>query len=415
MRNFPAFLLFLFLPFAVWGANISLYVGQQKTLNVEGAEQISVAGKGQIATADLVGDKQIIITGNAPGTVSMMILYRDGRKEESVIRVLPRDREQAMVEFDKIAPLFNDIKAVSIGTYIGLTGKIYSTIERSYLEAFLERYPEIINLMEDVRGQVLLQMDVQICEVNLSNAANLGIEWFSESNNKVNFPDGLDYGEIKTGQGSFRLGEEYVPRRILPDPQFAIGPLARLSPFTMKLDFLVAKGAARTLARPKLVCKSGEKAEFLVGGEFPIRSATTEKVDIEWKRFGTRLSMEPVLVRMGSNEIDVRIQVEISDLDWANQVDGFPAVTQRIVSTKVKLIENNAVAIAGLLSHKKSRVQSRLPFLGAIPLLGRLFSTTKDQDVETETVILLTPRILPVKSGELNMKINDKEMKKELE
>ncbi len=412
-RIIPALLLIL--PVWAWAGNLALYVGQQKTVNVEGAEQISVAGKGQIATADLVGNKQIIVTGHAPGTVSMTILYRDGRKEEMIVRVLSREREQAMQEFDNLAPLFNDIKAVQIGNSIGLTGKVYSINEKDYLNAFLERYPEIINLMEDVRGQVLIQLDVQICEVNLNDAASLGIEWFSESSNNVKFPDGLDYGEVKTGQGSFKLGEEYVPRRLLPDPQFAVGPLARLSPFTMKLDFLVGKGAARTLARPKLVCKSGERADFLVGGEFPIRGATPEKVAIEWKRYGTRLGVEPVLVRMGSNEIEVKIQVEISDLDWANQVEGFPAVTQRMVSTNVKLIENNAVAIAGLLAHRKSRTQTRVPFLGAIPILGRLFSSTKDQDIQTETVILLTPHILPVKAGELNMKINDKEMRKQIE
>ena len=249
----------------------------------------------------------------------------------------------------------------------------------------------------------------------MTGAQNLGIDWFDKSSNDVAFPKGLNYGTVNTDKGSIAVGEEYVPRRILPDPQYAVGPIARLSPFTMKLNFLVDKGQAKVIARPKLVCKSGEKAEFLVGGEFPIRVATPEKVQIDWKKYGTHLQVEPVLVKMGSNEVNASIRVEISDVDWANAVEGFPAVTQRIVSTNVKLAENNAVAIAGLLSHKKSRMQSRIPYLGAIPFLGRLFSSTKDQEQDMETVIIIEPKILPLKNSQLNIQPKSRELKGEIE
>lgn len=405
-----------FWAFGATEKSVVLYVGQQKTLNVRGAEQISIAGKGKVATGTLVGKgNRIVVTGKAPGTVSMTIHYRNRREEEWRIRVLSRVREQLMVEFDKIAPLFNDLKMITIGSETGLVGKIYSIAEAGYLQSFLDRYPGIVNLTEDVRGSVLLQMDVQIMEVNLTGASNLGVEWFSESNNKVAFPQGLDYGEVKTETGGLRFGEEYVPRRILPNPQYAVGPIARLSPFSLKLRFLVDKGQAKVLARPKLVCRSGERADFLVGGEFPVRLATQEKVQVEWKRYGTRLEVEPVLVRMGSNEVDVRIHVEISDVDWGNQVDGVPAVTQRSVSTTVKVEEGHAIAIAGLLTKRKHRSQSRIPVLGAIPWLGRLFGTTRDQELEFETVITLSPRILPAHGQESNMKIRNPKSAQSLE
>ena len=144
-------------------SRIVLYVDQQKTVNVKGAEQISIAGKGEIATGTLLNDgKQIVITGKAPGTVSMTVAYKDGNKEERTIKVISREREQVMMEFEKIAPLFDDIQVLPLGDNIGLTGKIYSIRESDNLNAFLERYPEIINLMEDCRGDVLLQMDVRL-------------------------------------------------------------------------------------------------------------------------------------------------------------------------------------------------------------------------------------------------------------
>lgn len=408
------FLLCLF-SWAYAGNSVVLYVGQQRTISVRGAEQIAIAGKGQIATGSLLSNgKSIVLTGHKPGVVSMTVSYKNGRKEERTIRVLSREREQVLIEFDKISPLFNDIHIISVGSNIGLVGKVYSITEANYLEAFLNRYPEIINLMEDKRGDVLLQMDVRILEVNLNDAANLGVDWFTSATNNVSFPQGLDYGEVSSQKGSVAFGEEYVPRRVFPDPQVAVGPLARLSPFTAKLNFLVEKGSAKVLARPKLICKSGEKAEFRVGGEFPVRIATPEKAQIEWKSYGTHLEIEPVLVKMGSNEVDVNIHIEISDIDWANQVEGYPAVSQRIASTKIKVLENNAVAIAGLISHKKSRVQSRIPFLGAIPFLGRLFSSTRDTDQVMETVILITPRIISIDSGKLNIMPESNEIREEL-
>jgi type II secretory pathway component GspD/PulD (secretin) len=102
-------------------------------------------------------------------------------------------------------------------------------------------------------------------------------------------------------------------------------------------------------------------------------------------------------------------------VDWAHQVEGYPALSQRIVSTRLKIAEENSIAIAGLLAQKKSRVQSRLPFLGAIPVLGRLFGTTKDQYQETETVIIIKPHILPMDQDQLNIQIQDQELKKSIE
>ena len=67
----------------------------------------------------------------------MTIHYRDGRKEERTIRVLSREREQGVLEFDRIADLFNDVRTVSLGDNVGVIGRIYSEKEKRFLKIIL--------------------------------------------------------------------------------------------------------------------------------------------------------------------------------------------------------------------------------------------------------------------------------------
>ncbi len=114
-----------------------------------------------------------------------------------------------------------------------------------------------------------------------------------------------------------------------------------------------------------------------------------------------------MLLKSDGKEIRVHVACEISDLDWANAVDRYPALSRKEVKTDVTMNADDMLALAGLISKKKSRVQKRVPFLGAIPFLGRLFSSTRDDIRDIETVILLTPRIVTSGKGE-NIKLEQK-------
>jgi Flp pilus assembly secretin CpaC len=384
---------------------IELYVGQQKALSVNNASQIFIAGQGRIARGTLVkGGGEAIITGVRPGVVSMIINYRDGRKETVSVRVVGREAEELYVEVKRILSDIPALKVRRVGRGVELSGRVESEAQARKVALVMARYPEVMDFTRDVRTDRIIQMDVEIVEISLSDNSNLGIDWFGATSTRAKFPEGMDYGNIVTQGAEMVVGEKNIPGRIFPDPAYAVGTLARLNPITAKLHFLIQEGKGSILARPKLVCRSGDSASFLVGGEVPLPYATQEQIEVNWKAYGIKLDVNPVLMKNNGGEMEVGIRCEISDLDWANSVQDYPALSRKVVRTNVKMNADEMLALAGLISRKKFRVQKKMPVLGYIPLLGRLFSSTRDEVKDMETVILLTPRIIKPGKGD-NIKV----------
>ncbi len=402
MRNF--LFLLICLCAALWAQQddvIELYVGQQKSLSVKDALQVSIAGGGRVARATLVNSgNEVIVTGVTPGVVSCTISFRDGRKEAMTLTVIGREAEELFAEVKRICADLQTLSVKRVGNGVELGGTVTSEEEARRAAMVAERFPEVMNFTRDTRSDVLIQIDAEIIEISLADASDLGIDWFGQTTAAASFSGGVNYGNVVNEGASVVVGEKSIPTVLFPKPSYAVGTFARLNPLTAKLHFLITKGKGSVLARPKLVCRSGMKADFLVGGEVPIPYATNEQIEVNWKQFGIKLDVSPVLLRTDGKEIEVRIACEISDLDWANAVDKYPALSRKEVHTQVKMNADEMLALAGLISKKKSRVQKRLPFFGAIPFLGRIFSSTRDEVKDVETVILLTPRIVKAGTGD---------------
>jgi pilus assembly protein CpaC len=149
----------------------------------------------------------------------------------------------------------------------------------------------------------------------------------------------------------------------------------------------------------------GQPARFLVGGNFPYpvpQSSSipggTAVVTIQFARFGTILNFIPEIL---ANDV-IRLDVEpvVSNLDFAQgtAIAGstgiVPGIDERSARTVVELREGQTLAIAGLLQIRSTAVQSRIPGLGDLPIVGPWFSNVSMTTIETETVILVTPELV---------------------
>jgi len=154
---------------------------------------------------------------------------------------------------------------------------------------------------------------------------------------------------------------------------------------------------------------NGEKAKFLAGGEIPIpivQSAGTgnTSINVEFKEFGVKLDFEPTVIDSGI--INLRVVPEVSQPDYANAVviSGFqiPAFRTRRVDTVVELKDGQSLVIGGLTSTEVQKSKRSIPLLGEIPVLGALFSNTREQITEGELVVLISPRIIrPLEANEV--------------
>jgi pilus assembly protein CpaC len=166
---------------------------------------------------------------------------------------------------------------------------------------------------------------------------------------------------------------------------------------TAFIDALKEEGLVKILAEPTLIALSGQTADFLVGGEFPVPVPQgNQTISIDYKDFGVKLSFLPTVI--DENRISIKVAPEVSNLDVRNSIkfSGFvvPGLTTRRTSTLVELGDGQSFAIAGLLSEETRDSATKYPFLGDVPILGRLFQSRSFQKAETELVIIVTPHIV---------------------
>jgi Flp pilus assembly secretin CpaC len=170
------------------------------------------------------------------------------------------------------------------------------------------------------------------------------------------------------------------------------------------LAFLEAeetRGNARTLAEPNLLVANKDSASFLAGGELPVpviqrANDAGGNVTIQFREFGIRLAFMPEI--LSDTLIKIRVQPEVSSLDYANAVllNGFriPAFRTRRVTSTVDVRRNESLVISGMFNDEQERVTTGVPFLKDIPIIGLLFSSTSWQKHETEMVVIVTPSIV---------------------
>ncbi len=166
--------------------------------------------------------------------------------------------------------------------------------------------------------------------------------------------------------------------------------------FNATLRALVQDGEVNIRANPRVATLEGQKATILIGkeqyyviltGVAPYSYGQLERIPV-----GVSLSIVPYI--SSEDEITVEIQPEVSDVVGTGAT-GLPVVSKRAVVTKIRVKDGETITIGGLLQKNESIVRRKIPLLGDIPILGYLFSRTDKRVDEVETVVFITPHIIP--------------------
>ena len=168
------------------------------------------------------------------------------------------------------------------------------------------------------------------------------------------------------------------------------------------LDAFQQRGLAKILAEPTVTTQTGQEAQFLSGGSFPIPVPEQNGViGIQYKDFGVKLVFEPLVLDDG--RINLKLNVSVSELVQANSlvvtpitssgVFAVPALSERRAISTVELSDGQTIGIAGLMNESMRNAMTKFPGLGDIPILGALFRSQDYQKGLTELVILVTPKL----------------------
>ncbi len=382
-----------------------------------------------VANAIVRSQRRIFILGTGVGSTNIFFFDSEGRQITTVDVVVERDLEGLHRTFRRVFPNLA-LRAEAVGENVIVTGSVASPTEAQQVIQLAERFvgqvgstaavaataggatttggaatpassgSRIINGLTIV-GKDQVQLRVVVAEINRRSARQLGIDF----NSFLNIPgiNGSVAGTLTAVQNAV------FPFN--PATQTTTGninlPLSspRGNALNGTLRALEEVGLFKTLAEPNLTAISGEQANFLAGGEFPIPVSRdiTGNIGIEFRPFGVALTFTPVVLSEGRISLRVRSEVsELSNRGLVLQNFNIPGFNVRRAESTVELPSGGSIVLAGLIRDDMRKAVTGLPWLRQVPILGRIFSSQDFISEQTELVVVVTPYIVnPVSRREI--------------
>lgn len=437
------------------GGNIALGVGTQKVMNIPGIQRIAV-GDASIADVKTIGNNQVLIIGAGEGKTTLLIWKSSGQRVSYTVSVRKQDPNEVISEIKKLLGEIEGVTVRMVGDRIYLDGQAYTSQDAERIEQVVGLYNNVksfVKIAPNAKKLVAQNLNASFQKAGLKNvAANVvGATIFLEGS--VESQQDLQKAELITkalGEKVENLLVVGIKRMILSEVQFVeirrnskdrygikyptdisgtanavvlitrdlfpgnFGEGALRASATggsaFSIGFQNNDGYGRLLAQPKLVCASGEKAEFTAGGEVPIPLITNNQFTVEYKPYGVILKLRPTADRNGN--IQTEIEAEVSEIDQSVAVAigasvSVPGFRTRKVKTNVTVRHGETIVLSGVFTHDEQKDVSKLPGLGHIPIIGELFKNRAFDSTKRELVIFVTPRIVNPDSDKIRTIIED--------
>lgn len=266
--------------------------------------------------------------------------------------------------------------------------------------------PEKLELAEKIilandRQEPEVLFDLEVLEVNRTKSQTYGL----------NYPKQAGAGLVAAGfAGPLAAEAVQMTYRQLTDLG-ANNYLFKL-PTTVLLDFFKQQSDAKTLASPKVRVMNNKKAEINIGDKQPILLSTTNVLpgqaatgavpttstvtSIEFRDTGVKLTVEPS-IRLG-NELSLKMKVEVIRVGDQITLQASPLIQQfkfgnRSAETTLNMRDGETIVLGGLLQEEDRRTRVTIPWIGDLPLIGKLLSSFKTERITTEVILTITPRI----------------------
>ncbi len=269
----------------------------------------------------------------------------------------------------------------------------------------LERMIPLILELDKPTPQVLIE--AHIVEAAKGVSMELGVQWGGlynkgdlwitpGANSSGVLGNTLSDGGIDptSGQVSNFPSESIVPGLTLG---FALEDIGG-SILSAQLSALQAEGKLNILSSPSITTLDNQEAIIESGTEVPYQTVEDGEVNVEYKDAVLSLIVTPHVI--GDNILKLNIKTKKDELDFTNAVRGQPAVNTKRASTNVLLYDGQTTVIAGLSKENSEKIDSGVPWLKDIPILGYLFKGKENKDALEELLIFITPHILGERFGD---------------
>ncbi|WP_024616289.1 type IV pilus secretin PilQ [Pseudomonas kilonensis] len=415
-------------------ADRAAYSGEKLSLNFQDIEVRSVLQliadftNLNLVASDTVQGGITLRLQNVPWDQALDLVLKtkglDKRKVGNVLLVAPADeiaaRERQELESQKqiadLAPLRRELLQVNYAKAADIA-KLFQSVTSAEAKAdergtitVDERTNNIIayqtqDRLDELR-RIVAQLDIpvrqvmieaRIVEANVDYDKSLGVRWGGSIQNKGNWSSsGVTTGDSTTigTPGSTSTNQPFVDLGATGNTSgIGIAFITDNVLLDLELTAMEKTGNGEIVSQPKVVTSDKETAKILKGTEIPYQEASSSgATSVSFKEASLSLEVTPQITP--DNRIIMEVKVTKDEPDYLNKVNDVPPIKKNEVNAKVLVNDGETIVIGGVFSNTQSKVVDKVPFLGDVPYLGRLFRRDVVSDSKSELLVFLTPRIM---------------------
>ncbi|WP_449122612.1 type IV pilus secretin PilQ [Pseudomonas sp. MPG01] len=414
-------------------ADRQAYVGEKLSLNFQDIDVRSVLQliadftNLNLVASDTVQGGITLRLQNVPWDQALDLVLKtkglDKRKIGNVLLVAPADeiaaRERQELESQKqiaeLAPLRRELlqvnyaKAADIAKLFQSVTSAEAKIDERGSITVDERTNNIIayqtqDRLDELR-RIVAQLDIpvrqvmieaRIVEANVDYDKSLGVRWGGSIQNKGNWnASGVNGSSTTIGTpGSTSTNSPFVDMGTVGNTSgIGIAFITDNVLLDLELTAMEKTGNGEIVSQPKVVTSDKETAKILKGTEIPYQEASSSgATSVSFKEASLSLEVTPQITP--DNRIIMEVKVTKDEPDYLNKVQDVPPIKKNEVNAKVLVNDGETIVIGGVFSNTQSKVVDKVPFLGDVPYLGRLFRRDVVSEKKSELLVFLTPRIM---------------------
>ena len=351
--------------------------------------------------------------------------------QKQIAELAPLRRELIQVNYAKasqIAALFQSVTSdqSDVRGSVTVDDRTNSIIAYQTQEKLDELRRVVAQLDIPVR-QVMIE--ARIVEANVDYSKSLGVRWggnlWASGGNKWSSwgkNGNLGIADDPNANGKFG-DEDYIPSRqvgrfpgipAIPSNSpfvdmgvvgatsgFGIGFITNNAILDLQLSAMEKTGNGEIVSQPKVVTSDKETAKIMKGSEVPYQEASSSgATSTSFKEAALSLEVTPQITP--DNRIIMDVRVTKDEVDFANAINGVPSIKKNEVNANVLVTDGETIVIGGVFSNTQTKSVDKVPFLGDLPFVGRVFRRDYVQDQKSELLVFITPRILNSQAISLN-------------
>lgn len=338
--------------------------------------------------------------------------------QKQIAELAPLRREVVQLSYAKASDIAGLFKEFSEGAeQKDMRGSIIFDDRTNSLIAYLteDRLDELRRIVTQLDIPVRqVMIEARIVEAVVGYDKSLGVRWggTAQTNNGKWAMYGKDGATGIEDEEGFSCGP-FDGRCTLPVddndspvPFVDLGALSSTSGFgvgivtdnlilDLQLTAMESTGNGEVVSQPKVVTSDKETAKILTGSEVPYQEASSSgATSTSFKEAALSLEVTPQITPDNRVIMEVKINKDAPDYTNATRSNGVPAIAKNEVNAKVLAADGETIVIGGVFSNTQSKQVEKVPFLGDLPFLGRLFRRDTVSDHKSELLIFLTPRIM---------------------